>query len=111
MKQAETDRIVRMKQMEFAEKKRADAERTKALKIKISLAMAIVGILMIVIGYMGGHASGDPDSGLHMLSLVGFFPLMGAAYIWLLSKKNDDDDDLFGSVFYYPDILINRRTA
>lgn len=94
VKQAETDRIVRMKQMELAEKKRADAEKTKALKIKISLIMATVGILMMVIGYMGGHASGDPDSGLYMLSMVGFFPLMGAGYIWLFSKKNDDDDDM-----------------
>ena len=94
VKQAETDRIVRMKQMELAEKKRADAEKTKALKIKISLIMATVGILMMVIGYMGGHASGDPDSGLYMLSMVGFFPLMGAGYIWLFSKKNDDDDDI-----------------
>lgn len=49
---------------------------------------------MMVIGYMGGHASGDPDSGLYMLSMVGFFPLMGAGYIWLFSKKNDDDDDM-----------------
>ena len=40
VKQAETDRIVRMKQMELAEKKRADAEKTKALKIKISLIMS-----------------------------------------------------------------------
>ena len=32
VRQAETDRIVRMKQMELAEKKRVDAEKTKALK-------------------------------------------------------------------------------
>ena len=29
-----------------------------------------------------------------MLSMVGFFPLMGAGYIWLFSRKNDDDDDM-----------------
>ena len=50
VKQDASDRIVRMKQMELAEKKRADAEKTKALKIKRSLIMATVGILMMVIG-------------------------------------------------------------
>ena len=108
VKQAETDRIVRMKQMELAEKKRAAAEKTKALKIKISLIMATVGILMMVIGYMGGHASGDPDSGLYMLSMVGFFPLMGAGYIWLFSKKNDDDDDMdFGDKAKVPSSITD----
>jgi DNA-directed RNA polymerase subunit RPC12/RpoP len=34
VKQAETDRMVRMKQMELADKKYADALKTKALKIK-----------------------------------------------------------------------------
>ena len=57
--------------------------------------MATVGILMMVIGYMAGDASGDPDSSFYMLSMVGFFPLMGAALIWLFSIiKNDDDDDM-----------------
>jgi len=93
IKQAETDRMVRMKQMELIEKKRIADEKTKSLKIKISLALAVVGILMMCIGYLAGHASGDPDSGMYMVSMVGFFPLMGAAYIWLFSKDKDDDLD------------------
>lgn len=96
IKQAETDRIVRMKQLEFMEKKRADAEKTKALKIKISLIMATVGIPMMVIGYMVGHGTGDSDSGYYMLSLVGFFPLLGAAYVWIFSKDKEDEDMDFG---------------
>lgn len=107
VKQAETDLIVRMKQMEFAEKKRADAEKTKKLKIIISLIMASVGILMMVIGYMGGYASGDPDSGLYMLSLVGMFPLMGAGYIWLFSKNDDEDDWNFGDKVIVPSSINN----
>lgn len=107
VKQAETDLIVRMKQMEFAEKKRADAEKTKKLKIIISLIMASVGILMMVIGYMGGYASGDPDSGLYMLSVVGMFPLMGAGYIWLFSKNDDEDDWDFGDKAIVPSSINN----
>ena len=113
VKQAETDRIVRMKQMELLEKKRADAEKTKALKIKISLTMAIVGILMMTLGYMAGSATGDSDSGFYMISMIGFFPLLGAAYIWLLSKKNEDDSELdFGDMARVPSSIsdYNRKS-
>lgn len=93
IKQAETDRIVRMKQMEIAEKKRLASERMTKTKIKISLILAVVGILMMTFGYLAGSATGDPDSGLYMIAMVGFFPLMGAAYIWLFSKDKDEEED------------------
>ena len=110
IKQAETDRIIRMKQMELAEKKRAAAEKTKALKIKISLAMVVIGALMIVIGFMGGHASGDPDSGLYMLSMVGYMSVLGAACIWIFSKKDDDDDMDFGDKAKVPTSISDYET-
>lgn len=113
VKQAETDRIIRMKQMELIEKKRADAERTKALKIKISLIMAAIGILMMTFGYMAGAASGDSDSGFYMIAIVGMFPLLGAAYIWILSKKNEDDNELdFGDMARVPTSIsdYNRKS-
>lgn len=105
IKQAETDRLVKLKQMEIAEKKRAASERTKALKIKISLILAAVGIIMMVAGDMLGHSSGDPDSGYYMMSMVGLFPLMGAGYIWLLPKAKEDDDDDFGDKVKVPSVV------
>ena len=108
VKQAETDRMVRMKQMEYYEKKRIDAEKTKALKIKLSLIMATVGILMLAIGYMAGSASGDPDSGFYMLSMIGFFPLLGVPFLWIFSMKNDDDDDIdFGDKAKVPSSITD----
>lgn len=99
LKQAETDRIVWMKQMELAEKeradaekKRADAEKKKALKIKISIIMATVGIIMMMIGFLAGSATGNSDSGFYMLFLIGFLLLMGAGYIWFFSNKEDYGD-------------------
>ena len=68
-------------------------EKKFKIKIIISLASAAIGILMMVVGSMAGSASGDPNSGFYMLSLVGMFPLLGAAYIWLHSKKDEEDDD------------------
>lgn len=93
IKQAETERIVKMKQMELAEKKRLASERMTKTKIKISLILAVVGILMMSLGYLAGSATGDSDSGFYMISMIGFFPLMGAAYIWLFSKDKEDEDD------------------
>ena len=93
IKQAETDQIVQLKKMEIAEKKRVANEKKFKIKIIISLASAAIGILMMVVGWMAGSASGDPNSGFYMLSLVGMFPLLGAAYIWLHSKKDEEDDD------------------
>lgn len=102
IKQAETDRLIKLKQIEIAEKKRAAAEHTKSLKIKISLILAAIGIVMMTAGYMLGHGSGDSDSGFYMMSMVGFFPLMGAAYIWLFSKDKEDDEDDFGNKVKVP---------
>ena len=104
--QAETDRMIRMKQLEYLEKKRIDDEKTKKLKIIISLALAAIGVPMMVFGGMAGSASGDPDSGYHFLSLVGFFLLLGVAYIWLFSANKDDDDDLaFGDKAKVPESI------
>ena len=89
IKQAETDRIIRMKQMEYAERQRLSKEKKTAVKIVVSLALAVVGILMMVIGSTGGSDTG-------MLSLVGFFPLLGAAYIWLFSKKDEEEEVVYG---------------
>ena len=88
IKQAETDRIVELKRLEMTEKKRAAKEKTTKLKIIISLALVAIGILLMVIG----------ENGDSMLSLIGFFPLIGAAYVWMFRQKEDDDDDYDGKV-------------
>ena len=95
VKQAETDRMVRMKQMELVEKKMAEAEKTKALKIKIAIIVAIVGVLMMVIGIIGGSTSGDSGSGLGILAMMGFFLLLVAGLI-VLVKKDDDNEIIPG---------------
>lgn len=92
IKQAETERFIRLKQAEFAAKKFDDMQKTRALKIKISLILLAVGVFMMVVGAGLGNLSGNPDSAFYLLSLTGFFPMMGAGYIWLFSKNKDDED-------------------
>lgn len=82
-----------MKRMELAEKRHIAEEKTKKTKIIISLVLAVVGILMMTLGYIAADATGNSDSGLYMVSMVGFFPLMGSAYIWLFSNEKDDVSD------------------
>ena len=98
IKRAETERIIKLKKMELAENKRRAEERTKMLKIIISLILATVGIVMMIVGYIAGDATGDSDSGFYMLSMVGMFPLMGAAYIWLFSNNKDAEVGFEGMI-------------
>ena len=93
VKQAETDRIIRLKQMELAEKKRIDAKKNKAFKIRISLILGIVGSLMAVIGYVGGYLSGDNDSGLYFVGMLGLLFLISIILIWFYPNNEADDAD------------------
>ena len=98
VKQAETDQMIRMRQMAMAEKQQTEDRKILSLKIKISLVLAIVGSVLIVAGFLAGNASGDPDSGLYTLSFVGMFALIGIAYIWLFSKKDEDKERYDGKI-------------
>ena len=85
MKQAETDRIIRLKQMELEEKKLAAAEKTKQVKILFTVVLAAVGILIMIIGFSPAFA----DS---FLGIVGMFPLLGSVCIWLMSGKENEKE-------------------
>ena len=88
VKQAESDMIIQLKQMEFAERKRIEEQKSKALKIKIALIMAALGGILIVVGFIAGDASGNPHSGLYSLAMVGLISLLGAAFVGLSMIKN-----------------------
>lgn len=89
--QAETEQLVRLKELELEEKRIEEDRRIRTIKIKISLFLFALGILMMVAGYLFGSASGNPDSGFYALSLVGLFPLMGSGWIWIISLHNKKD--------------------
>lgn len=95
IKYAETDQIVSLKKIEMMEKAAQDRKNVRKIKIIISLVLATVGIIMMTAGYGLGSLSGNSDSGFYMLAMVGFFPLLGAAYIWLFSSNDDDEIDPF----------------
>lgn len=75
------------------DKKRADASRRRLWKVKASVALAAVGILMTIVGQFAGEAAGNPDSSWFFVSLIGLFPLMGIPFIWLLDSVTSGTGD------------------
>lgn len=75
----------RIKELELEDKRRMEEEERKILKLKmiISIISGIIGIIMMVVGYLLGSTSGDSNSGWYMMSVVGFFPLIGAGFSWM----------------------------
>ena len=88
--QAETDRLIQLKQLEIAEKQAERDEQAKAFKIKLALILGAIGILMMIVGGLLGSASGDPDSWLYMIAMLGFFPITGAFGIAASFVKRPD---------------------
>ena len=90
IKQAETEQIIRLKQMELAEKERISSEKTKRLKIVISLIILFVGVVLMAVGFLAGSASGDSDSGFYALGIIGLLLFMSPVFILTNNKKDED---------------------
>ena len=78
VKRSETERLIRLKELEMEAVKREDEKASKRLKVKISLALVVAGIAMAVFGN-------------DITPLIGLMLMMGAGYIWLFSACSDDD--------------------
>ena len=85
IKRAETEQLVKLKELEIKEKEKEYKGKMVKVKIMISLFLAAIGVVMMILGNTMGTESGDSNSGWYMVSMIGFFPFMGAAYIWLFS--------------------------
>ncbi|MCR4673352.1 MAG: zinc ribbon domain-containing protein [Lachnospiraceae bacterium] len=85
IKHAETERLVELKRMELAEKKREANEKRKATKIKISIILGVIAIATIGIGLT--------VSGLGGLALVGYFAIFALMFIWMGSDREKGEDD------------------
>lgn len=75
----------KIRELELEEERRREIERKKAIKVKaiISVILAIVGIIMMIVGIALTTSSGDPDSMWGMLTVVGMFPCMAIAFLWI----------------------------
>ena len=92
VKQAETDRIVKLKQMELAEKKESAREKYKSFKIKLSIILGIIAIVCIGIGF-----NVDDEAGAGF-GVAGMFAGLILIYSWVLDPNKEDNDDSDGRV-------------
>ena len=82
LKEAETEAALKLRQLEIEEQRRPG-------RLKLMAILALVGMLMLLVGSFAGSASGDSSSPWYFMSMLGFFPLLGVAYIWLsMQHKN-----------------------
>lgn len=87
IKEAEVKEAVRLKELEIKERKQISKERRKLFKIRVSLILGIVGVIMMAVGFLGGEASGNPDSSIYGLAFAGFFCFLAISYMWLADDK------------------------
>lgn len=76
VKRAETEQLVKLKELEMREKENEHKKELLKIKIKSSLALASIGIIMMILGLWEG-----------------MFILMGSAYIWLFSMKDNTKNE------------------
>ena len=94
VKQAETDQMVRLKEMELAEKMQADAEKTKAMKIRIALIVMPLGVVMFIIGAIIGHFYGSKDPVSESIAMVGLFLVIGPIFLFVKWENGDENEPL-----------------
>ena len=97
IKQAETERILRLKKIEFIEKKREEAAKIKRIKIKLTIVLGILVVIFIGMGYVG------TNDGFIMPGLICCIIM---ACMWLLGDDQDDDSD-FGDKIKVPKAVFD----
>ena len=85
LKKAETERMVKLKQIELMEKRQVYVSKKTSYRIKASIVLAIVGVGMIIIGYLIPSQS--------LLKILGFYPFLGIVYIWLAAMRDKEDEE------------------
>ena len=104
---ANTERIVKEKQMEFAERRWIAQESRRKNKVKLALILGIAGGVLMIIGFMAGEAAGNSDSSLYTIDMVGMFALEAAALIALSNKDEEDNGSIYSDTASLPDIAWN----
>lgn len=82
IRETETERLIRLKELELLEKEQEESRRRARAKVKWSLVLGTIGIIVFIIGYVLGEGTGDSDSMFYMIGFMGLFPLIAAFGMW-----------------------------
>lgn len=83
VKQAEADKIIKLKQLEMEEKKQDAKERKIKLKIKFSIILAVIGFVLYLLGEFINMLTGND-----IICWFGLLAFLGIACIWIADDKN-----------------------
>lgn len=90
LKEAEVEERIRLKELEIEEQRRISKEKTKLFKIKASIILGIIGAILMVVGFVGGEATGNPDSSIYMFAFIGLFAFGAIMWIWIGGSNEND---------------------
>ncbi len=112
LERAETDHMVKKYQIEMARKRSANKEKKLKMKIKFTVILAVLGVLMLMIGFIGGSkAPENSDSGFYILAWLGLMALIGIFSIWVPHEEKDTDIDLdISGIAKVPDSIVGFDT-
>ena len=103
IKKAETDRMVRMRELDLEMERQQQKKRKNKIKGIASIVLAILGIICILIGCIGMYIKNES---IEILTLVGFLFFLIIMCIWIASDDQQEMDIPDGRV-RVPDIAIN----
>ena len=92
MTYAETDRLIRLKELEIQEREREERKRAKKIKIIVCLIIIVAGLIIAPLCYHLAKASGDSDSQYYFLSCIGGF-MVAFPIIGIITITSDDSKD------------------
>lgn len=78
------------REIELEEERRKEKEKKKIVKIKViaTIILGIIGLTMMILGFVLGNASGDSDSSLYGLTMIGLLALISIEFIWIDFSDN-----------------------
>ena len=99
LERAETDRIVKLKQIEIAEKDKVDFKKSSKERLKLSVLLFVAGaLIMLVFGLLDRFfGNGEEDSIFAAMAMIGFMvigfgSMLGLTAFLDMSKKPDNKD-------------------
>lgn len=79
IKRAETEQLVRLKELDLEEKAREAYEKSKSIRLKLTLLIIAIGILLMIVGEVSHSTRG--------LAPVGMVVLFITPFVWIGHKR------------------------
>ena len=87
LKKAETEQLLKIKQMEMKEKQMLEKQKKARVKVIASIVLGVISVLSYVFAF-----AIDAEK-FGALSIIGVFTLMGILFIWVFSMSGKDKDE------------------